>query len=116
MHEDAIQDLQIAADGASGITASLDKTAKLIDLDTFETLKTYRTGRFVQSAAMSPIFDHVSNLPVWDSIATQQCTVRTQAALGRSLIQQSHYNDGLLPLRGDLHAMDLHAMGKKILN
>lgn len=42
------------------ITASLDKTARLIDVDTFEVMKTYKTGRFVQSAAISPLFDHVS--------------------------------------------------------
>ncbi len=59
MHEDAIQDLQISPDGSHGVTASLDKTAKLVDIETFEVLKTYKTGRLVQSAAMSPIFDHV---------------------------------------------------------
>ncbi|KAL6764012.1 eukaryotic initiation factor [Haematococcus lacustris] len=59
VHEDAIQDMQLSPDGAYVITASLDKTAKLVDLDDFSTLKTYKTGRYVQSAAMSPIFDHV---------------------------------------------------------
>mmetsp|Transcript_37121 Transcript_37121/g.82588 ORF Transcript_37121/g.82588 Transcript_37121/m.82588 type:complete len:325 (+) Transcript_37121:167-1141(+) len=59
VHEDAIQDLQLSADGSYGISASLDKTAKLVDIETFEVLKTYRTGRFVQSAAISPIMDHV---------------------------------------------------------
>ena len=60
VHEDAIQDFQISADHSHGVTASLDKTAKLVDIETFEVLKTYRTGRLVQSAAISPIFDHVS--------------------------------------------------------
>lgn len=60
MHEDAIQDMQMSADGSHVITASLDKSAKLVDVQTFEVLKTYKTGRFVQSAAISPIFDHVS--------------------------------------------------------
>jgi translation initiation factor 3 subunit I len=59
VHDDAIQDLQIAGDGIQGITASLDKSAKLIDMETFEVIKTYKTGKFVQSAALSPIFDHV---------------------------------------------------------
>lgn len=59
VHEDAIQDMQISADGSHGVTASLDKTAKLFDTETFQTLKTYRTGRLVQSAAISPIFDHI---------------------------------------------------------
>lgn len=59
VHEDAIQDMQMSADQTHAITASLDKTAKLIDVETFEVLKTYKTGKFVQSAAISPIFDHV---------------------------------------------------------
>lgn len=59
VHQDAIQDFQIAPDGSYGITASLDKSAKLVDTETFEVLKTYNTGRLVQSACISPIFDHV---------------------------------------------------------
>ncbi|KAG2442342.1 hypothetical protein HXX76_002428 [Chlamydomonas incerta] len=59
VHEDAIQDMQMAHDETHVVTASLDKTARLIDVDTFEVLKTYKTGRFVQSAAISPLFDHV---------------------------------------------------------
>jgi len=31
----------------------------LIDTETFETLKTYNTGRLVQSAAISPLYDHI---------------------------------------------------------
>jgi translation initiation factor 3 subunit I len=50
---------QMSPDGSYVITASLDKTAKLIDLLTLEPLKTYKTGRFVQSAAISPLYDHV---------------------------------------------------------
>lgn len=59
VHEDAIQDMQLSPDGAYVVTASLDKTAKLIDLDDFSELKSYKTGRFVQSAAISPLFDHI---------------------------------------------------------
>lgn len=59
VHEDAIQDMQMAPEGTYVITASLDKTAKLVDLQSLETVKTYKTGRFVQSAAMSPLFPHV---------------------------------------------------------
>lgn len=51
--------MQFSADGSYVITASLDKTAKLVDVTTLEVLKTYKTGRFVQSAAVSPILDHV---------------------------------------------------------
>lgn len=59
VNQDAIQDMQISQDGSHAITASLDKTAKLIDTETFETLKTYNTGRLVQSAAISPLYDHI---------------------------------------------------------
>ncbi|GAX75437.1 hypothetical protein CEUSTIGMA_g2881.t1 [Chlamydomonas eustigma] len=59
VHEDAIQDFQLSPDGSYGVTASLDKTAKLVDLETFQVIKTYKTGRLVQSAAISPIMDHV---------------------------------------------------------
>lgn len=65
VHEDAIQDMQLAPDGSYAITASLDKTAKLVDLEDFSVLKTYKTGRFVQSAAISPIFDHVRRCAGW---------------------------------------------------
>lgn len=60
VHEDAVQDMQLAPnDGSYVITASLDKTAALVDVQTLEVLRSYKTGRFVNSAAISPIFDHV---------------------------------------------------------
>lgn len=60
VHGDAIQDMQVSADGSHAVTASLDKTAKLLDMETFEVLKVYNTGRLVQSACISPVMDHVS--------------------------------------------------------
>jgi hypothetical protein len=36
VHEDAIQDMQMAPDEVTVITASLDKTARLIDVETFQ--------------------------------------------------------------------------------
>lgn len=41
------------------ITASKDNTAKLLDVETLQVLKTYETDRPVNSAAISPIKDHV---------------------------------------------------------
>lgn len=58
-HEDAIQDMQVSPDGGYVVTASLDRTAQLIDIASLQSLKTYKTGRYVQSAAISPLFDHV---------------------------------------------------------
>jgi translation initiation factor 3 subunit I len=54
-----IQDLSLSEDGCHGVTASLDKTSKLVDLATLEVLKTYQTERFVNTAAISPLLDHV---------------------------------------------------------
>ena len=40
------------------ISASKDTTAKLFDCDSLECLKTYKTDRPVNSAAISPIDEH----------------------------------------------------------
>ena len=50
---------KLSADGTHAITASLDKTARLIDVASLEVLKTYKTGRFVNSASISPLHDHI---------------------------------------------------------
>lgn len=43
------------------VTASKDHTAKLFDSESLMLLKTYKTERPVNSATISPIFDHVSS-------------------------------------------------------
>lgn len=58
-HTLGIKDMQMSRDGTMFITASKDTTAKLFDSDTLTCLKTYKTERPVNSAAISPIFDHV---------------------------------------------------------
>jgi len=42
------------------VTASKDKTAKLFDVDDLSVHKVYVTERPVNSASLSPIYDHVS--------------------------------------------------------
>lgn len=59
IHEGDIQDFQLSSDATYGITASLDKTAKLVDLESLEVLKTYKAGKFVNSASISPLMDHI---------------------------------------------------------
>lgn len=59
-HGGSINDMQMSKDGTMFITASKDYTARLFDTDTLSCLKTYKTERPVNSAAISPIFDHVS--------------------------------------------------------
>lgn len=59
-HQNAgINDLQLSKDGMMFITASSDYTAKLFDSESLMHLKTYQTERPVNSAAISPILDHV---------------------------------------------------------
>eukprot|EP00188_Purpureofilum_apyrenoidigerum_P005269 Plantae.Rhodophyta-Purpureofilum_apyrenoidigerum.ctg6719.p1 GENE.Plantae.Rhodophyta-Purpureofilum_apyrenoidigerum.ctg6719~~Plantae.Rhodophyta-Purpureofilum_apyrenoidigerum.ctg6719.p1 ORF type:complete len:324 (+),score=61.82 Plantae.Rhodophyta-Purpureofilum_apyrenoidigerum.ctg6719:245-1216(+) len=58
-HGGQINDLQLSPDGIQFITASADKTAKLWDLEEMRVLKTYKTDRPVNAAAISPIMDHV---------------------------------------------------------
>lgn len=58
-HLSGIKDMQLSRDGTMFVTASKDTTAKLFDTDTLECLKTYKTERPVNSASISPIFDHV---------------------------------------------------------
>lgn len=58
-HAYQINDLQYSADQTMFITASKDCTAKLMDSASLDVLKTYKTGRPVNSAAISPKRDHV---------------------------------------------------------
>ncbi|NXO08947.1 EIF3I factor, partial [Oriolus oriolus] len=58
-HTKQINDIQTSRDMTMFITASKDNTAKLFDCTSLEHLKTFRTERPVNSAALSPIFDHV---------------------------------------------------------
>lgn len=58
-HTLGIQDMQMSHDGTMFVTASKDTNAKLFDSDTLACLKTYKTERPVNSAAISPIYEHV---------------------------------------------------------
>lgn len=58
-HTHLINDMQWNKEGTMFITASKDHTAKLFDSTDLMLLKTYKTERPVNSAAISPIFDHV---------------------------------------------------------
>jgi len=58
-HKGAISDMQYSADQTMFISSSKDTSAKLFDTESLEHLKTYQTDRPVNSAAISPIRDHV---------------------------------------------------------
>uniref|UniRef100_A0AC34FED5 Eukaryotic translation initiation factor 3 subunit I n=1 Tax=Panagrolaimus sp. ES5 TaxID=591445 RepID=A0AC34FED5_9BILA len=59
VHAYAITDLQLSIDQSFVISSSADKTAKLHDAKELRTLKTYKSGRPVNSAAISPTRDHI---------------------------------------------------------
>uniref|UniRef100_A0A8C6PKH4 Serine-threonine kinase receptor-associated protein n=1 Tax=Nothobranchius furzeri TaxID=105023 RepID=A0A8C6PKH4_NOTFU len=58
-HTKQINDIQSSVDNTMFITASKDNTAKLFDSTSLDHIKTFRTERPVNSAAISPIMDHV---------------------------------------------------------
>lgn len=59
-HTANINDMQMSKDGTMFVTASKDTSAKLFDTESLACLKTYKTERPVNSAAISPILDHVA--------------------------------------------------------
>ena len=58
-HDNLIKDLQLSKDRTMLITASKDTTSKLFDAKTFQPLKSFKTDRPVNSAAISPIKHHI---------------------------------------------------------
>lgn len=58
-HTSSINDMQLSKDGTMFVTASKDTSAKLFDSEQLICLKTYKTERPVNSAAISPILDHI---------------------------------------------------------
>uniref|UniRef100_A0A3P9PU38 Eukaryotic translation initiation factor 3 subunit I n=1 Tax=Poecilia reticulata TaxID=8081 RepID=A0A3P9PU38_POERE len=58
-HTRQINDIQTSVDLTMVITASKDNTSKLFDSNSLDHIKTFRTDRPVNSAAISPIMDHV---------------------------------------------------------
>uniref|UniRef100_A0A0N4Z289 Eukaryotic translation initiation factor 3 subunit I n=1 Tax=Parastrongyloides trichosuri TaxID=131310 RepID=A0A0N4Z289_PARTI len=58
-HAGAINDLQLSKDGNFLISSSADKTAKVFHARTLQLLKTFKSGRPVNSAAISPTRDHI---------------------------------------------------------
>jgi len=58
-HGKTIMDMQPSKDGSMFITASRDHTSMLFDADTMDCIKKYQTERPVNSASLSPLYDHV---------------------------------------------------------
>lgn len=60
IHGDAINDMRFSVDESHFITASMDKTAQLVDTCSLEVLKEYKTEKAVNAVDISPSYDHVS--------------------------------------------------------
>jgi translation initiation factor 3 subunit I len=58
-HEDMITDIQMSADRTYFVTASKDKSSRLMDANTLKTIKIYKTDTPLNSAAITPIQDFV---------------------------------------------------------
>lgn len=58
-HGKEIRGMQFSKDRTMFITASIDKTAKLYDTKSMECIKTFKSDRPLNSASISPIFNHV---------------------------------------------------------
>jgi len=58
-HTKQINDIQAYKDQTMFITASKDNTARLFDMESLKPLKIYKTERPANSAAISPLHDHV---------------------------------------------------------
>lgn len=59
IHDANITDLQMSPDKTYFITASKDKSAKLIDVDTFKVLKVYESDSLVNTAAITPVKEFI---------------------------------------------------------
>lgn len=59
IHQGSISDLQMSKDGTHFVTAGYDNNAQLVDTETLAVMKVYPFGAHANSAALSPIFDHV---------------------------------------------------------
>ncbi|GMM33383.1 translation initiation factor eIF3 subunit I [Saccharomycopsis crataegensis] len=59
IHEKQITDIQFSEDRTYFITSSKDKTACLVDTDSFKVLKTYETDAPMNSATITPVKDFV---------------------------------------------------------
>lgn len=112
VHEKHIQDLQVSNDGTHAVTSSLDKTAKMIDVQTLEVLKTYKTDRPCNSGAISPIYPHI--LLGGGQEASQVTTTSARAGKFESKFFHKIYEDEFATVRGHfgpINAVAFHPEG-----
>ena len=98
VHEKTIQDMQMSPDGTHFITASTDRSSKLVDTQSLQVLKTYPSQVPVNSAAISPLFDHV--LIGGGQDAASVTTTAARAAFFEARFFQKIYEDEFANVRG----------------
>jgi WD40 repeat protein len=76
IHDADIKDMQLSKDGTHFITASGDRTSKLVDSQDLQVMKEFAFERPANAAAMSPIADHVSHTPYAASLPPCPAEVR----------------------------------------
>jgi translation initiation factor 3 subunit I len=112
-HSDIIRDLQMSGDRSYFITAGRDNTAKLIDTATLNVLKTYKTERPVNSAAISPLRNEV--VIAGGQEALHVTTTSSRAGQFEARFFHQIYENELGRVRGHfgpINALAYHPSGK----
>lgn len=72
IHDLDIKDMRFSKDGTHFITASGDRTAKIVDAQDLTVMKEFAFERPANAADMSPIADHVRRLPHASGVASSR--------------------------------------------
>eukprot|EP00899_Mesostigma_viride_P026437 jgi/Mesvir1/6979/Mv09120-RA.1 len=111
-HLKQVNHIAFSKDQTHFVTASMDKTAKLFDTQTLDVLKTYHTGRPVNSADISPIMPHV--LVGGGQEASQVTTTSTKAGKFESKFFHKIFEDEIGGVKGHfgpINAVAFHPNG-----
>eukprot|EP01038_Epipyxis_sp_PR26KG_P005558 gene5558-7680_t len=113
IHSDRVNRLNFNRDKSMIITASKDCYARLIDPNNLEVIKTYKTERPVNGAAISPIHPHI----ILGGGQDAQSVTTTSASQGKFESRFFHMIFGEEFARvkghfGPINALDVHPFGK----
>ncbi|XP_053663617.1 eukaryotic translation initiation factor 3 subunit I [Anopheles marshallii] len=112
-HTASITDMQMCSDGTMFVSSSKDCSAKLFDSDSLMCLKTFKTERPVNSACISPLFEHVALGGGQD--AMEVTTTSTQAGKFDSRFFHLVYEEEFARVKGHfgpINSMAFHPDGK----
>jgi translation initiation factor 3 subunit I len=115
LHNDRVNRINFNAEKTMFITASRDNNAHLIDPNTLEIVKTYKTDRPVNGAVISPVMARPHILLGGGQDA--QSVTTTSAAQGKFETRFYHmvYGDEFARVKGHfgpINALDIHPFGK----